>query len=205
MRDLMEFLNTIDELNALYGVVSEGAKRKGADHLTLLYTKWIEASRFCVLATVGPKGIDASPRGDDGPVVAIADPKTLLMPDWRGNNRLDSLRNIVRDGRVSLMFMIPKIRDVVRVNGHAKLRTDKDLCAKFQRQTHLPKTVIHITVEEVYIHCPKSVIRSHLWEGDKPKDIPSIGDILREVTDNELGTGNFDQEAAERVQKTLWS
>ena len=201
----MEFLNTIDELNAHYGVVSEGAKRKVADHLTPLYTKWIAASRFCVLATVGPEGTDASPRGDDGPVVAIAKPKTLLMPDWRGNNRLDSLRNIVRDGRVSLMFMIQNIRDVVRVNGHAKLTTDADLCAKFQRQTHLPKTVIQITVEEVYIHCPKSIIRSHLWEGEKPNGIPSIGDILREVTDNELGLGNFDQEAAGRAQKTLWS
>ena len=100
-------IRDLDALEALYGKVSEAAMRKVARRMTPLYRRWIMASRFCVLSTVGLEGTDASPRGDDGPVVTELDPGTLLMPDWRGNNRLDSLRNIVSDGRVSLMFVVP--------------------------------------------------------------------------------------------------
>ena len=100
----MKMINTIAELEALYnGPVSDAAKRKVAAQLTPLYRKWILSSRFCILSTVGPEGTDGSPRGDIDPVVTELDPKTLAMPDWRGNNRMDSLRNIVRDGRVALM------------------------------------------------------------------------------------------------------
>ena len=201
----MKVIENIEELEAIYGEVSEGAKRKGATHLTPLYEKWITASRFCVMATVGTDGTDASPRGDDGPVVRIADLKTLLMPDWRGNNRLDSLRNIVSDDRVSLMFMINKVKDVVRVNGRAVLTTDQALRDSFRHNNHVPTCVIKIAIHEVYIHCPKSILRSKLWDSGPDENIPTIGEILREVTDQELGGHAYDAVLKDRLGATLWS
>ena len=111
----MEHLKMIKEIKPLYGHASEGVQRKGSNHLTQLYARWISKAKFYVMATVGLEGTDASPRGDDGPVVRIHDSKTLMMPDWRGNNRIDSLRNIVEYGRISLRFMISGVKDVVRV------------------------------------------------------------------------------------------
>ncbi len=201
----MKYLKTIKELETLYGPSSEGAKRKGADHLTPLYARWISEAKFCVMATVGPSGTDASPRGDDRPVVRIHDSKTLMMPDWRGNNRIDSLRNIVEDGRISLMFMMGGVKDVVRVNGCARITTDETLCNSFAHGGHHPKCVIEISVQEVYIHCPKSVIRSKLWQNDTLVDVPTIGDILKEVTKDDIGGKKFDVDLAQRAQKTLWS
>lgn len=125
----MQFIDDITALEALYGTPGAASIRKVARQLTPLYRKWIMASRLCVLSTVGPEGVDGSPRGDDGPVVMELDPGTLALPDWRGNNRLDSLRNIVRDPRVALMFMVPGSNNVVRVNGTARLTADADLCA----------------------------------------------------------------------------
>ena len=112
---MIEYLKTIEELKPLYGPASEGVQRKGSDQLMPLYARWISKAKFYVMATVGLEGTDANPRGDDGPVVRIHDSKTLMMPDWRGNNRIDSLRNIVEYGRISLRFMISGVKDVVRV------------------------------------------------------------------------------------------
>lgn len=201
----MEFIHTLDQLKTLYGPMSEGAKRKSSDHLTQLYAKWILTSKFCVMSTVGRNGTDGSPRGDDGPVVRIVDKKTLLMPNWRGNNRLDSLRNIVEDGRISLMFMVGGVKDVVRVNGTARLTTNAEVCESFEHKGHYPSCVIQISIEEVYVHCPKSLLRSKLWNIDASLDVPTIGEILREVTNNDLGGGQFDADLSERAQKTLWS
>ena len=120
----MNKVESITELEALYDDVVPGALTKVKTQITPKYRQWIEASRFLILSTVGTQGTDASPRGDAGPVVKVQDPQTLLLPDWRGNNRLDSLRNIVEDGRVSLMFMVPGSNNVVRVNGTAILTTD---------------------------------------------------------------------------------
>ncbi len=124
----MEYLKTNEELKPLYDPASEGAQRKGYHHLTPLYARWIPKAKFYVMATVGLEGTDSNPRGDDGPVVIVHDRKTLMMPDWRGNNRIESLRNIVEDGRISLMFMISGIKEVVRVNGCARFTTDETLC-----------------------------------------------------------------------------
>ena len=201
----MEFIQTLDQLKTLYGSVSEGAKRKDSDHLTTLYAKWILTSKFCVMSTVGRDGTDVSPRGDEGPVVRIVDKKTLLMPDWRGNNRLDSLRNIIEDGRISLMFMVGGVKDVVRVNGIARLTADKKVCESFEHDGHRPNCVIQVSVDEVYVHCPKSLLRSRFWASEGPLDIPTIGEILREVTNNDLGGGRFDADLSADAQKTLWS
>ena len=126
----MDYIDDIASLEALYGRPGAPSLRKVANQLTPLYRRWIMASRLCVLTTVGPGGTDGSPRGDDGPVVVELDPKTLVMPDWRGNNRLDSLRNIVEDGRVSLMFMVPGSNNVMRINGQARLTADAALRAR---------------------------------------------------------------------------
>lgn len=200
----MDYVEDIAALEALYGAPGAPALRKVADHLTPLYGKWIAASRFCVLTTVGPEGTDGSPRGDEGPVATALDPKTLAMPDWRGNNRLDSLRNIVADGRVSLMFMIPGSNTVVRVNGVARLTADHALRESFARGPHLPATVIVIKVGEVYTQCARAVIRSGLWSGEVTDGLPSVGEILAEASDGDEGGAPYDAAWPARAARTMW-
>ena len=194
----------IATLEALYGTPGEASIIKVADHITPLYGKWITASRLCVLSTVGPECTDGSPRGDDGPVVKIADPKTLLMPDWRGNNRMDSLRNIVVDGRVSLMFMVQGSNNVVRVNGTAEVRLDTDLIAAFDDRGKAPRSVIVITVAEVYSQCARALMRAGTWSGaDHSADLPSIGALLAEAKTGFDGV-EYDAAWAARAKKTMW-
>ena len=180
----MHVIDTLEELEALYEAPMPSPLAKVQTQLTPNYRRWIGAARFVVLTTVGPEGTDGSPRGDDGQVVRIADDQTLLLPDWRGNNRIDSLRNIVVDGRVSLMFMIPGCRNVVRVNGQAMLTDDAALTKGFERAGKRPKTVIVITVKEVYFQCAKAVMRSELWSGaDLSASVPTAGEFIRDFTD----------------------
>ena len=200
----MEFITTTDALEALYGTPGAPALRKVARQMTPLYRQWIMTARFCVLTTVGPDGTDGSPRGDDGSVVTELDPGTLAMPDWRGNNRLDSLRNIVNDGRVSLMFMVPGSNTAVRVNGHARLTADADLRARFEKKGRQPATVIVITIGEIYTQCARALIRSGLWERDDSAGLPTAGDILSEMTNGEEGGAPYDTAWHARAAKTMW-
>ncbi|MBV2360222.1 pyridoxamine 5'-phosphate oxidase family protein [Thalassococcus sp. CAU 1522] len=200
----MSRIETLEQLHALYGDPATLALRKVAVRLTPLYRAWIEGSRFCVLSTVGPKGTDGSPRGDDGPVVQVADETTLLMPDWRGNQRLDSLRNIVRDGRVSLMFLVPGSRTIVRVNGTAWLSADDALRMRFEQRGKHPATVIVIEIAEIYTQCPKALIRSGLWSRDDADGVPGMGAILAEMTDGEEGGEDYDRTYEERAQPRMW-
>jgi PPOX class probable FMN-dependent enzyme len=193
----------LDALHALYGTPGAAALDKVADRLTPLYRRWIMASRFCILSTVGPEGTDASPRGDDGPVVAELDARTLLLPDWRGNQRLDSLRNIVRDPRVSLMFLVPGSANVIRVNGRARLTTDPDLVARFEDRGRKPTLVAVIAIAEVYSQCARAILRAGLW-GDLPApDLPSAGDLLQERR-AEFDGAAYDAEWAGRAARTMW-
>lgn len=200
----MEFIDDIPALEALYGSPGAASIRKVAGHLTPLYAKWINASRFVVLTTVGPDGTDGSPRGDDGPVVLQLDVKTLAMPDWRGNQRLDSLRNIVVDGRVSLMFMVPGSNTVVRVNGQARLTEDQDLRARFEQKGPHPATVIVIRVGEVYTQCARALIRAGLWSRNDGEGLPTPGEILAEVSQGEEGGKSYDDAWSERAARTMW-
>lgn len=200
----MDKIETLEALEALYGTPASAAIRKVARRLTPLYRRWIMASRFCVLTTVGANGTDGSPRGDDGPVVAELDPGTLAMPDWRGNNRLDSLRNIVEDGRVSLMFMVPGSNTVIRVNGRAELTADDTLRARFEKKGRLPATVIVIHIAEIYTQCARALLRAGLWGQDESDGLPGAGEILAEMTDGEEGGAAYDKAWPARAVKTLW-
>lgn len=201
----IERIRTIDALEALYGTPGAPSLRKVARQMTPLYRKWIMSSKLCVLSTVGSAGTDGSPRGDDGPAVMELDPGTLLMPDWRGNNRLDSLRNIVEDGRVSLMFMVPGSNTVVRVNGQAWVTADAQMRARFDKAGRQPATVIVIEIAEIYTQCARALLRAGLWSGAAtPADLPTAGDILAEMTHNEEGGASYDQTWSTRAAKTMW-
>ena len=202
----MKMIDTIAELEALYdGPVSDAAMRKVAAQLTPLYRKWIMSSRFCVVSTVGVDGTDGSPRGDIDPVVTELDAKTLAMPDWRGNNRLDTLRNIVSDGRISLMFMIPGSTTVVRVNGTALLSADPRITKRFEVKGKNPRSVILITIGEVYTQCARALMRSELWTAtDQSDEVPKMGDILTEMTSGEIDGAAYESEWPERAAKSMW-
>ena len=181
----MQTIETEEELEAIYGEPVALAVDKVAHRMTPMYRKWIEASRFLVLTTVGPEGTDGTPRGDDGPVARIADDHTIWLPDWRGNNRIDSLRNIVRDPRVSLMFMVPGCNNVVRVNGRAILTADPDITGAFEQRGKHPRSVAVVTIEEMYFQCAKALMRSGLWvRGDESASVPTAGDFLTEYSEN---------------------
>lgn len=194
----------IAALEALYGAPGRAALDKVADRLTPLYRRWIMASRFCILSTVGPEGTDASPRGDDGPVVAEADARTLLLPDWRGNERIDSLRNIVRDGRVSLMFLVPGSANVVRINGRGHVSVDPALLARFEDRGRRPRVVVVVAIAEIYTQCARAILRAGLW-GDRPApDLPSVGDILAEQTRGAFDGAAYDAEWPGRAARSMW-
>ncbi|MCH2165828.1 MAG: pyridoxamine 5'-phosphate oxidase family protein [Marinovum sp.] len=200
----MRKIETLEALHALYKTPSDAALHKVADHLTPLYRKWIEGARFCVVSTVGPEGADGSPRGDDGPVVRFHDDKTLMMPDWRGNNRLDTLRNIVRDGRIALMFMVSGSKTIVRVNGRAWLTDDEAVCQQFEKRSKHPKTVIVIEIDEIYTQCAKAVMRAGLWERDDSASVPTMGDILLEMTKGKFGGAEYDAAYGDYAKPRMW-
>ena len=200
----MQKVENIAALEALYPKAVEAAVRKVARHLTPLYRSWIEAARFCLLSTVGPNGLHGSPRGDDGPVVRVADTRTILIPDWRGNNRLDCLRDIVADGRAALIFMIRGTNTTVRVNGQAWLTDDAELRASFAKGDKQPATVIVFEVAEVYTQCAKALMRSGLWDSEAPEGLPTVGQILADMTDGDHGGEEYDRNYAENAKPRMW-
>ncbi|RYG89468.1 pyridoxamine 5'-phosphate oxidase family protein [Loktanella sp. IMCC34160] len=199
----MKIIDTLDALETLYGTPSQLSLTKVATRLTPLYRKWIDASRFVVLTTVGPEGTDGSPRGDDGAVVRIADDQTIHLPDWQGNNRLDSLKNIVTDGRVSLMFMVPGSTNVVRVNGTAVITDDPEITASFERKGMHPKSVIVVTVAETYFQCAKAVMRSGLWTRDDTAGLPTAGQFLKEM-EASFDADGYDGAYPEYAKTKMW-
>jgi uncharacterized protein len=200
-------ITSLEELEALYGVPAEASMVKEVDHVTPHYQAFIEASPFAVVATSGPEGLDCSPRGDRPGFVRVADPRTLLLPDRRGNNRVDSLRNIVRDPRVSLLFLIPGVTNTLRVIGRALLSTEPDLLASFTVEGQAPRSVIVVSVESVYFQCARALIRSELWNPAnyvEPSCLPTPGQILAALTDNRVGGEEYDRAWPERARQTLW-
>ena len=194
-------------LEAIYGEVSPGAIAKEIDYIHPHYRAMIEASPFLVLATVGPEGLDCSPRGDPAGFVRVPDDKTLLIPDRRGNNRIDSLRNIVRDSRVALLFLIPGVGETLRVNGQASISVAPELIEQFPFRGTLPRSVIVVRAERIYFQCPKALVRSELWNPDKHisrKALPSTGTILAEVSAGLVGGEEYDRAYPERLRTTIY-
>jgi PPOX class probable FMN-dependent enzyme len=194
-------------LNALYGESSAGAIAKEVDYIHPHYRAMIEASPFMVLATSGPEGLDASPRGDPAGFVHVVDEKTLLIPDRRGNNRADSLRNIIRDDRVALLFLIPGVGETLRVNGRASISIAPELIARFPHRNTLPRSVIVVRAERVYFQCSKALVRSELWNPDKQisrKALPSTGTILADITAGKVGGDQYDRDYPERLRSTIY-
>jgi PPOX class probable FMN-dependent enzyme len=200
-------LTQLAALEALFEPVKEASILKEIDHVDANYAAWIAASPFCVLATVGPEGLDCSPRGDAPGFVRVLDDRTLLIPDRRGNNRIDSLRNIVADPRVALLFFIPGQGETLRVNGRCRLSTDPALCAGFEVQGKLPKLVLVVSVETAFFQCSRALVRSRLWDGAEhvsPGDLPTPGKILADISSQRIDAAEYDRELPGRVKTTLY-
>jgi len=200
-------VTTPEQLADLYGPVGEASRRKEVPFVHPLYRALIEASPFAVLATSGPGGLDASPRGDAPGFVVVEDESTLLLPDRRGNNRIDSLRNIVADPRVALLFLIPGVGETLRVNGRARLTTDPALLGRFAVDGHLPKCVLVIAVETVFFQCARALQRSRLWQtaaAATAPGVPSAGQILAALTESQIDGEAYDRELPARQRATLY-
>jgi len=197
-----------DELQSLYGEPGEASLLKEVDHVHPHYRAFIEAAPFAILATSGPDGLDASPRGDPAGFVIVADDKTLLIPDRRGNNRIDSLRNILIDPRVALLFLVPGVGETLRVNGRATLSTDPELLARFATINDRPlRSVLVIHVETVFFQCSRAVVRSKLWDASNHIDrrsLPSVGQILSDISKGTFDGVTYDRDLPERLRKTLY-
>ena len=177
------------------------------DHITPHYRTLIEASPFVALATSGPEGLDCSPRGDKPGFVRVADDRTLMIPDRRGNNRIDSLRNIINDPRVALLFLLPGSGTTFRVNGRATLSDDPALLESFTVDGHRPRSVIVVSVEAAYFQCARAIVRSGLWDPARhvvAADLPTPGEILAALSDNTVGGRRYDEEWPTRAAKTMW-
>jgi PPOX class probable FMN-dependent enzyme len=206
MRD-EHFVSTVDELEALYGQPGEASLVKELDRLIPEYAAFVEASPFVLLATSGPEGLDCSPRGDLAGFVRIHDDRTLMMPDRRGNNRADSLKNIIRDGRAGLLFLVPGSDTTLRVNGRARISVDPELCASFAVAGKPARSVIVLDIEAVYFQCARCIKRSELWNPDRyvdPKSLPTPGRILAATTANRIDGDAYDAEWPERAAKSMW-
>ncbi|HXF88262.1 MAG TPA: pyridoxamine 5'-phosphate oxidase family protein [Xanthobacteraceae bacterium] len=200
-------VTAMSELEALYEQPHGPAVVKEVDYITSQYRALIEASPFVVLATCGPEGLDCSPRGDPAGFVRVVDEKTLLIPDRRGNNRIDSLRNIVRDPRVALLFLIPGVNETMRVIGRAAISTDPELCASFAMHGKTPRCVLKVFVERAYYQCAKALVRSKLWDPAMQVDrgaLPTAGKILAEITGGKMGGEEHDRTYPERVKATIY-
>lgn len=204
-------IGTIEELEAIYNTPSEASQVKESTVVTDEYRRMIDAAPFVALASAGPEGLDCSPRGDLKGFVRIHDAKTLMIPDRRGNNRVDTLRNIVRDPRVGLLFLIPGVGNTLRVNGRARISVDPALLDSFIEQGKAPRSVIVIDIDIIYFQCARAILRSSLWDAaaqTDPKTLPSAGDILAAQTkareDGGIDGKAYDEEWGGRAAKTMW-
>ncbi|TFF17979.1 pyridoxamine 5'-phosphate oxidase family protein [Jiella endophytica] len=199
-------IRSLEELAARYGTPSDTSLAKEADHLTAHYRAFVEAAPFVLIASVGPEGLDCSPRGDPAGFVAIEDERTLLLPDRLGNNRVDTLTNIVRDPRISLLFLIPGIGETLRVSGTGEIDTAADLLERFAMNGKLPRSVLRVRIASVYFQCQKALVRSRLWDPASQVDrrsLPSTGEMLA-ARMADFDGAKYDADYPERLKQTIY-
>jgi PPOX class probable FMN-dependent enzyme len=200
-------VTTMEQLEAMFEEPLPVSQVKEIDYVSAEYRAFIEAAPFFALATCASEGLDCSPRGDPAGFVRVVDEHTLIIPDRRGNNRIDSLRNIVRDPRIALLFLIPGVSETIRVIGRAVISTDPDLITSFAINGKLPTCVLIVTVERVYYQCTKAIIRSKLWDAAQQvdrKSLPSRGTIIAAITAGKLGGAEHDRGEHERAMAKLY-
>jgi PPOX class probable FMN-dependent enzyme len=200
-------VTTMEQLESLYGPKNPNSVIKEVDHISEGYRSLIEAAPFVTVATAGPEGLDCSPKGDAPGFVRILDDKTLAIPDRPGNNRIDGFRNIVRDPRIALLFLIPGVGETLRVNGRAQISIEPDLMQSFAVNGKLPRCVLIVHIESIYFHCAKAIMRAKLWEEATKIDrrsLPSTGTIIAELSHGERGGEAYDRELPERYKAQLY-
>jgi PPOX class probable FMN-dependent enzyme len=205
--DPSQLIRTAAELEAMYGPALERSVRKQLDHLDEYCRAFIAASPMVIVGTQSGVAADASPRGDVPGFVLVPDDHTLLIPDRRGNNRVDTLKNLVENPAIGLLFLIPGVNETFRVNGEALLSRDPSLTRQFVMQGKTPRTVIVVKVKEAYIHCSRALVRADLWNPDKfakPGAVPSMGTVMAAHTCGFVDAQAFDEEAKTRVPVTLY-
>ena len=203
----MHRITTLEQLQELYGEPVPRSLTKELDYISPHYRAFIEAAPFVALASVGEEGLDCSPRGDPAGFVRVVDEKTVQMPDRRGNNRLDSLRNIVRDPRVALLFLIPGVGETLRINGRAHLTTDPDICRSFEMEGKIPTCVVEVTVDAVYFQCSKAIVRSRLWNMEthiERSKLPTSGEIHAALSKGAIDAAEYDRTYPEHIKKTIY-
>lgn len=203
---MAQLVTTEAELEALYGQPSGAAIIKEIDHISDHYRAFIDAAPFVVLATSGPEGLDCTPRGDPAGFVRVVDRHTVMLPDRRGNNRLDTLRNILHDPRIGLLFLIPGTTRTLRINGRAVIDTDPELCASFTMEGKAPRSVIVVTAERVYFQCPKALVRSRLWDPSRHIEesaLPSTGAMMKALQAG-FDAEAYDRDAPTRLRETIY-
>ena len=201
------YVTTLQALEALYGPIARPSMTKEVDHIHPVYRPFIEAAPFAILASSGSGGLDASPRGDAAGFVHVEDSKTLYLPDRRGNNRIDTLRNIVEDPRVALLFLVPGVGETLRVNGTAQISVDPDLLTRFAVNGQRPKSVLRLNVTSVYFQCSRAVIRAGLWDASKHLErsaLPTAGQILTQISQAEIDGEAYDKALPGRIADTLY-
>jgi hypothetical protein len=200
-------ITSLEQLDALYGEKNPNSVAKEIDRINDGYRKLIEAAPFVAIATSGPEGLDCSPKGDPAGFVRILDERTLAIPDRPGNNRLDGFRNILRDPRIALLFLIPGVGETLRINGRAAISVDPELMQSFAVNGKLPRSVLIVHVDTIYFHCSKAIVRSRLWDEATKidrKSLPTLGTILAEISHGKLGGETYDREAPERIKAQLY-
>jgi hypothetical protein len=200
-------ITTVEQLEETYGEASPRSLTKEIDYISDHYRVFIEKAPFVAVATSGPEGLDCSPRGDPPGFVRVLDSKTVLIPDRRGNNRIDTLRNIVQDPRVSLLFLIPGVPETMRINGRAEIITDPELLESFIMQGKLPRSILAVTVDRIYFQCSKALVRSGLWSADAQVDrteLPSTGEMIAALSSDGFDSEEYDKTYPEHIKQTIY-
>ncbi|MDG2481772.1 MAG: pyridoxamine 5'-phosphate oxidase family protein [Alphaproteobacteria bacterium] len=200
-------ITSLEALEAHYGAAVPLSLTKELDHISDHYRAFIEAAPFVAIASSGQGGLDCSPRGDPAGFVRVTSPRTIMLPDQRGNNRLDTLKNIVGDPRVALLFLIPGVGETMRINGQAVISTDPGLCAGFIMQGKTPASVIVVTVDSVYFQCQKALARSRLWDPDARVDratLPTAGEMAEALSAEPFDGAAYDAAYPERMKTTIY-